>query len=180
MIPVMDIESIDITYEQWNDACFQAEARAVESEEVQTVQHRAAQHGRWDLVYNLSLIAGLETSVLIDANGEIQIDWGSPGRVPLRPPVGMMAPFRVWVHTHPGFQAYWSLTDKNSLAIAHGILSRALVLGAPGIKQSRNIGPESVETISQERPLQHWTEEEVVAWDRWFVEREATPIEVVA
>ena len=91
-----------------------------------------------------------------------------------------MAPFRVWVHTHPGFQAYWSLTDKNSLAIAQGILSRALVLGAPGIKQSRNIGPENVETISQEGPLQHWTEEDVVAWDRWFVERVATPIEVVA
>lgn len=180
MIPVMEIKSIDITYEQWMSACIQAEAQAVESEEVQSVQRRAAQHGRWDLVYNLSLIAGLETSVLIDANGEIQIDWGSPGRVPLRPPVGMMAPFRVWVHTHPGFQAYWSLTDKNSLAIAQGILSRALVLGAPGIKQSRNIGPENVETISQEGPLQHWTEEEVVAWDRWFVEREATPIEVVA
>lgn len=180
MIPVMDIKSIGITSEQWTSACFQAEARAVESEEVQSVQRRAAQHGRWDLVYNLSLIAGLETSVLIDANGEIQIDWGSPGRVPLRPPVGMMAPFRVWVHTHPGFQAYWSLTDKNSLAIAQGILSRALVLGAPGIKQSRNIGPENVETISQEGPLQHWTEEEVVAWDRWFVEREVTPIEVVA
>ena len=180
MIPVMDINSIGITSEQWTSACFQAEARAVKSEEVQSVQRLAAQHGRWDLVYNLSLIAGLETSVLIDANGEIQIDWGSPGRVPLRPPVGMMAPFRVWVHTHPGFQAYWSLTDKNSLAIAQGILSRALVLGAPGIKQSRNIGPENVETISQEGPLQHWTEEEVVAWDRWFVERESTPIEVVA
>ena len=180
MIPVMDIESIDITYEQWMSACIQAEARAVESEEVQSVQRSAAQHGRWDLVYNLSLIAGLETSVLIDANGEIQIDWGSPGRVPLRPPVGMMAPFRVWVHTHPGFQAYWSITDKNSLAIAQGILSRALVLGAPGIKQRRNIEPENRKTISQDGPLQHWTDEEVVAWDRWFVEREATPIEVVA
>ena len=73
MIPVMDIKSIGITYEQWTSACFQAESRAVESEEVQSVQRRAAQHGRWDLVYNLSLIAGLETSVLIDANGEISM-----------------------------------------------------------------------------------------------------------
>ena len=79
MIPVMDIKSIGITSEQWTSACFQAEARAVESEEVQSVQRLAAQHGRWDLVYNLSLIAGLETSVLIDANGEIQIDWGYLG-----------------------------------------------------------------------------------------------------
>ena len=42
MIPVMDIESIDITYEQWLSACIQAEARAVESEEVQSVQRSAA------------------------------------------------------------------------------------------------------------------------------------------
>ena len=38
MIPVMDIKSIGITSEQWTSACFQAEARAVESEEVQSVQ----------------------------------------------------------------------------------------------------------------------------------------------
>ena len=179
MIPVMDIKSINITYEQWNSACFKAEARAVESEEVQSVQRRAAQHGRWDLVYNLSLIAGLETSVLIDANGEIQIDWGSPGRVPLRPPVGMMAPFRLWVHTHPGFHAYWSGTDKNSLAIAQGILSSALVLGAPGIKQSRNLGPDIGHSIGLEGPLQHWTEEDITPWDRWYAEHQEIPIEVM-
>ena len=84
MIPVMDIKSIGITSEQWTSACFQAEARAVESEEVQSVQRRAAQHGRWDLVYNLSLIAGLETSVLIDANGEIQIDKESVKKLDLK------------------------------------------------------------------------------------------------
>jgi hypothetical protein len=180
MIPVMDIQSIGLTYEQWMRACIQAEAQAVETEDVLAVQRIAAEHGRWDLVYNLSLIAGLETSVLIDANGAIQIDWGSPGRVPLRPPVGMMAPFRVWVHTHPGFQAYWSGTDKNSLAIAQGILSTALVLGAPGIKQSQNLGLENSNPISSDGPLRHWTEEEVVPWDRWYVERQFNPIEVVA
>ena len=179
MIPVMNLASIGITYEQWMRACIQAEAQAVESDDVLDVQRIAAEHDRWDLVYNLSLIAGLETSVLIDANGKIQIDWGSPGRVPLRPPVGMMAPFRVWVHTHPGFQAYWSGTDKNSLAIAQGILTSALVLGAPGIKQSRNIGPEGIQSIGQEGPLQHWTEEEVVPWDQWYAQRQSEPIEVI-
>ena len=77
MIPVMNLESIGVTYEQWMRACIQAEAQAVESDDVLDVQRNAAEHGRWDLVYNLSLIAGLETSVLIDANGQIQIDWGS-------------------------------------------------------------------------------------------------------
>lgn len=180
MIPVMEIEAIGITYRQWMRACIQAEAQAVETDDVLGVQRIAAENGRWDLVYNLSLIAGLETSVLIDANGAIQIDWGSPGRVPLQPPVGMMAPFRVWVHTHPGFEAYWSGTDKNSLAIAQGILSTALVLGAPGIKQSQNLGPENNNPIGMEGPLRNWTEEEVVSWDRWYVERQFNPIEVVA
>ena len=180
MIPVMDLEAIGIAYEQWMRACVQAEAQAVESDDVLEVQRRAAEYGRWDLVYNLSLIAGLETSVLIDANGEIQIDWGSPGRVPLRPPVGMMAPFRLWVHTHPGFHAYWSGTDKGSLAIAQGILSTALVLGAPGIKQSQNIGPENDNPIGLEGPLRSWTDEEIVPWDRWYKERQFNTIEVMA
>ena len=180
MIPVMDLEEIGLTYEQWMRACLQAEAQAVGSNDVLDVQRNAAEHGRWDLVYNLSLIAGLETSVLIDAKGEIQIDWGSPGRVPLRPPIGMMAPFRVWIHTHPGFQAYWSATDKNSLAIAQGILSSALVLGAPGIKQSRNLGPNNGHSIGLEGPLQHWTEEDVVPWDQWYSQRRGTGIEVIA
>ncbi len=179
MIPVMNLESIGVTYEQWMRACNQAEAQAVESDDVLDVQRNAAEHERWDLVYNLSLIAGLETSVLIDANGQIQIDWGSPGRVPLRPPVGMMAPFRVWVHTHPGFHAYWSGTDKNSLAIAQGILSSALVLGAPGIKRSRNLGPDKGHSIGLEGPLQHWTEEDITPWDRWYAEHKETPIEVM-
>ena len=179
MIPAMNLDSIGVTYEQWLTACNQAEAQAVESDDVLDVQRNAAKHQRWDLVYNLSLIAGLETSVLIDANGQIQIDWGSPGRVPLRPPVGMMAPFRVWVHTHPGFHAYWSGTDKNSLAIAQGILSSALVLGAPGIKQSRNLGPDNGHSIGLEGPLQHWTEEDITPWDRWYAEHQETPIEVM-
>ena len=55
MIPVMNLESIGVTYEQWMRACIQAEAQAVESDDVIDVQRNAAEHGRWDLVY-LSLI----------------------------------------------------------------------------------------------------------------------------
>lgn len=90
-----------------------------------------------------------------------------------------MAPFRLWVHTHPGFHAYWSGTDKNSLAIAQGILSSALVLGAPGIKQSRNLGPDIGHSIGLEGPLQHWTEEDITPWDRWYAEHQEIPIEVM-
>lgn len=168
-----------LTFEHWMAACLQAEAKAVEAEELLLVQRRAAEHGRWDLVYNLSLIAGLETSVLIDANGEIQIDWGSPGRVPLRPPVGMMAPFRLWVHTHPGFHSYWSSTDRNSLAIAQGILDRALVLGAPGVKESRNMVEEdSTKRLGVVGPLSSWSDQDIVSWDHWLDQNSKIKIEV--
>ena len=168
-----------LTFEHWMTACLQAEAKAVETEELLLVQRRAAEHGRWDLVYNLSLIAGLETSVLIDANGAIQIDWGSPGRVPLRPPVGMMAPFRLWVHTHPGFHAYWSSTDRNSLAVAQGILDRALVLGAPGVKESRNLMKEdSTKRLGVVGPLSSWSEQDIVSWDHWLNQNSKMKIEV--
>ena len=129
-------------------------------------------------VYNLSLIAGLETSVLIDANGQIQIDWGSPGRVPLRPPVGMMAPFRVWVHTHPGFHAYWSGTDKNSLAMLKGFFPLRLFL-EPQASSRVGTWPDNGHSIGLEGPLQHWTEEDITPWDRWYAEHQETPIEVM-
>ena len=44
MIPVMDLEAIGIAYEQWMRACIQAEAQAVESDDVLEVQRRAAQY----------------------------------------------------------------------------------------------------------------------------------------
>ena len=56
--------------------------------------------GEWDVVYALSVLAGLETSVLIDAEDVISIDWGTSGHVQLSPPVGCKAPFKLWVHTH--------------------------------------------------------------------------------
>ena len=45
MIPVMNLESIGVTYEQWMRACIQAEAQAVESDDVLDVQRNAAEHG---------------------------------------------------------------------------------------------------------------------------------------
>ena len=48
MIPVMGLEAIGITYDQWMRACIQAESQAVESEDVLTIQRNAARHGRWD------------------------------------------------------------------------------------------------------------------------------------
>lgn len=91
----------------------------------------------------------------------------------------------MWTHTHPGFEAYWSGTDTNSLAIASGIVSKALVLGAPGIKQSRNATLVSVDDevnrISLKEPLNHWTEEPVTPWASFYAQlSEQAMVEVSA
>ena len=90
-----------------------------------------------------------------------------------------MAPFRLWVHTHPGFHSYWSSTDRNSLAIAQGILDRALVLGAPGVKESRNMVEEdSTKRLGVVGPLSSWSDQDIVSWDHWLDQNSKIKIEV--
>lgn len=171
MIVIPDLEQLNLDEESWVKICDLAENRLI-GDEVIEVQSNAALLGRWDVVYVLSRLAGLETSVLIDAEDNVSVDWGSPGRVALSPPVGCAAPFKVWTHTHPGFDAYWSGTDTNSLAIASGIVSKALVLGAPGIKQSLNASladvDEGTERLLANGPLSNWTQEPVTPWASFY------------
>lgn len=171
MIAVPGLEQLNLDEDSWANICSLAENRLI-GDEVIEVQKNAALLGRWDVVYVLSHLAGLETSVLIDAEDQVSVDWGSPGRVALSPPVGCAAPFKVWTHTHPGFEAYWSGTDTNSLAIASGIVSKALVLGAPGIKQSFNQSLSGVdnetERLLAHGPLSNWTEEPVTPWASFY------------
>ena len=171
MIVIPELEQLNLNEESWAKVCALAENRQI-GDEVVEVQSKAALLGRWDVVYVLSRLAGLETSVLIDAEDNVSVDWGSPGRVALSPPVGCAAPFKVWTHTHPGFDAYWSGTDTNSLAIASGIVSKALVLGAPGIKQSLNASLTDVDRragrLLANGPLNNWTEEPVTSWSSFY------------
>ena len=138
MIGLPDAEELELQDEMWERACIAAQERRVDDEDLLTAQHMLAQAGRWDGVYVLSVIAGLETSVLIDADEKIFIDWGTAGQVTLQPPVGGRIPFKLWVHTHPRFASYWSSTDTNSLSLGTGILESAMVLGQPGPKHSSN------------------------------------------
>ena len=131
-------------------------------------QKQAAKTNDWKFVYQLSEVAGLETSVLIDAVGRIQIDWGSPGLVPLKPFFGAKAPFSMWVHTHPSMSAYWSITDRRSLAHSTGILKRAMVLGEEGFKIANNtlhISSALDFRLGDDTQLAHWTDEEVISWE---------------
>ncbi|MDA8802324.1 hypothetical protein N9N02_03475 [Candidatus Poseidoniales archaeon] len=184
MIVIPDLDQLELDDEAWGHLCTMASERQI-GDEIMEIQAKAALLGRWDVVYVLSRLAGLETSVLIDAEDNVSVDWGSPGRVALAPPVGCAAPFKVWTHTHPGFEAYWSGTDTHSLAIASGIVAKALVLGAPGIKQSLNATLTSVDDevgrISPDGPLNHWTDEAVTTWASFYAQlSEQAMIEVSA
>ena len=135
-------------------------------------QKHAAKTNDWKFVYQLSKVAGLETSVLIDSEDNISLDWGDPGRVILKAPHGFMAPSKIWVHTHPGFMAYWSSTDTNSLALGCSIIEKALVLGSPGIKQALNSSfnelSDITERIDDNGPLSQWSDEGVLGWQEWY------------
>jgi hypothetical protein len=184
MIAIPNMDQLELDDEAWGHLCTMASERHI-GDEIMEIQAKAALLDRWDVVYVLSRLAGLETSVLIDAEDNVSVDWGSPGRVALAPPVGCAAPFKVWTHTHPGFEAYWSGTDTHSLAIASGIVAKALVLGAPGIKQSLNATLATVDgevnRISPNGPLNHWTDEAVTPWASFYAQlSEQARIEVSA
>lgn len=146
-----------------------------------------AKQDKWDSIYLISKLAGREVSILIDAKGEVFVDWGGPGLVPLSPPVGAKIPFRLWVHTHPFGFAYWSGTDQRSLSQAPLILDNAWVMGKNGVLSStcmpdahtiagarigvafKGIGFKEADTnrIDTAGPLSRWTAEKVCSWDNW-------------
>ena len=172
MIYIPGIEQLCEDRGTWEHICDIAENKQIDSPLLLEFQRKCASAGRWDGVYAISLLAGLETSVLIDADDVVFIDWGTSGRVPLKPPIGSRMPFKTWVHTHPGFNAYWSATDTNSLAIGSGILRQAIVLGSPGLKIATNLafnqGHDAPNTINTSGPLSSWSDETVTSWDEWY------------
>jgi len=172
MMVLPDAQELPIEDETWALACLAASEKRVDDPALLAVQTALAQARRWDGVYILSVMAALETSVLIDADDKVFIDWGTAGQVTLQPPVGGRLPFKLWVHTHPRFASYWSNTDTNSLALGAGILESAMVLGQPGPKHSSNrtfVEVESTGMIRESGPLNQWTEEAPVPWPDWYV-----------
>ena len=122
-----------------------------------------AKKGNWYMIYLLSKCVSREVSILVDSKDNYFVDWGTIGSVELSPPVGAVLPFKLWVHTHPSNTAYWSITDRNSLEIAKGILDKALVLGENGLL-STILQPISSSTDDTVNPNLQWTEEEVMDW----------------
>ena len=171
MIALPASNSFPFELSAWTRACEAAADQRVDDAVLLDVQRSLSQLGRWDGVYILSVLARFETSVLIDAEGQVFLDWGTSGQVTLQPPIGAKAPFRLWVHTHPGFAAYWSGTDTHSLALGTGIVEKAMVLGEPGPKTSTNANfgdCSTAERLSSQGPLAKWSEEPPLAWDKWY------------
>jgi hypothetical protein len=139
----------------------------VESEIVKDYIIEQVVKENWYMVYLISKLVSREVSILIDSNDKIWVDWGTIGRVKLSPPIGSTLPFKLWVHTHPSNTAYWSITDRNSLEIAKGILEKALVLGENGLLSSV-VQPITSTTVDNINPNLRWTEEEVTNWFDYY------------
>jgi len=135
----------------------------VESESCLDFVINLAKKGNWNMIYLLSKCVSREVSILVDSKENYFVDWGTIGSVELSPPVGAVLPFKLWVHTHPSNTAYWSITDRNTLEIAKGILNKALVLGENGLL-STTLQPTTSCTVDNENPNPQWTEEEVMGW----------------
>jgi hypothetical protein len=130
----------------------------------------------WSFFYSISDIAGMEVSLLIDGAGQCFVDWGTVSRVGLNPPEGGVIPFRVWVHTHPSGNSYWSATDRNTLAVASAarIMQSAIVLGHGEMKCAHWTAEPAEQPLAPEGPLSNWTDESVIDYEEkqppWFEE----------
>ena len=71
-----------------------------------------------------------EIQIVIDDDGEIFIDVGTPGYVDFSfEPSGMKLPIMCWIHTHPMGSAFFSTTDWKTLNSWNSIMESAIVLG---------------------------------------------------
>ena len=120
------------------EALVLAQNRQVNNPVLLEAQKQAAKANDWKFVYQLSKVAGLETSVLIDAEGRIQIDWGSQdwffeNRFLEQRLLSVCGYIRI----HQCLLTGLSLIGR-LLAHSTGILESAMVLGEEGFKIIKN------------------------------------------
>ena len=123
-----------------------------------------AQKKDWISLWSLADDLGREVSILYDQNSTMWVDVGTSGRVELAPPIGSLTPYKLWIHTHPR-DAYWSSTDRNTIAIYTEILDEAIVLGHDHFKRtikSDNFYSNSLDDIG---PLRKWSDEPISYYD---------------
>lgn len=125
-----------------------------------------AVEGHWSSVWDLANSLKREVSILFDAKGWVWVDIGSIGMVRLSPPIGSQLPLRLWVHTHP-WDAYWSATDRRTLATVSGVLDEALVLGHDHLVRAVGGEPavnQPTGKLASNGPLAYWSDEEPMSY----------------
>ena len=119
-----------------------------------------AEQKDWPSLWNLANELGREVSILYDKNSTIWVDIGTSGRVELSPPIGSFTPYKLWIHTHP-LDAYWSSTDRDTIAAYSEILDEAIVLGQDHLKRTIKSNNFSINTLDDNGPLSNWSDEEI-------------------
>ena len=119
---------------------------------------------KWERLWNIADHMKKEVSVLIDRDGNTWVDIGSSGEVRLAPAFGSVAPYQLWLHTHP-FSAYASSTDRRTLASCSMILEQAIVLGHDHMVWLTRDYSGNGRMLEPEGPLSTWTtDEEVITY----------------
>ena len=103
-----------------------------------------------------------EVSVLIDSEDKFYVDIGTSGQVKMSPPLGAKVPFKIWLHSHPK-DAYWSSTDRDTIAAYTSLLEKAIVLGHDHYKKTE-FSEFSESFLDEEGPLSSWTSEPTVLY----------------
>ena len=121
-----------------------------------------AKKRRWQDIWQIGDQLLREVSVLIDAEDKIYIDIGTSGEVKMAPPQDAKVPFKLWIHSHPR-DAYWSSTDRDTIACYTGLLQRAVVLGHDHYKATCHTESPTA-SLELEGPLSSWTSEPTVLY----------------
>tara|TARA_B100000287_G_scaffold371317_1_gene369297 strand:+ start:2830 stop:3378 length:549 start_codon:yes stop_codon:yes gene_type:complete len=122
------------------------------------------ENDKWEELWKVADSMKKEVSVLLDQRFQAWVDIGTRGEVRLAPAVGSIAPYRLWLHTHP-WSAYASSTDRETLASCSMILEQAIVLGHDHMVWLRRDYSGNEEVLEEEGPLSTWTtDEDVIAY----------------
>ena len=114
---------------------------------------------KWEPLWKIADHMKKEVSVLIDRDGKTWVDIGSRGEVRLSPAFGSIAPYQLWLHTHP-YSAYASSTDRETLASCSMILEQAIILGHDHLVWLRRDYSGNHAMLESEGPLSTWTTDE--------------------
>lgn len=144
----------------WKSVIRDVESHKLESPAILETIAFLARNESWRELWGVADLLSREVSVLFDDDDKVWVDIGTSGMVRPKPPIGSILPLKLWIHTHP-YNAYWSSTDLDTLAVYSPVLNEALVLGHDHFKRAtRNDG--SHPPLAETGPLSNWTSEEII------------------